>query len=133
MSAIVEVQERIQLAVARLAQLHKAAGEPNPVASLFANIRGLEKMLASLENEFQRLARTEELEICRYRLLPEPGSRPTVTAIAKAWTQYQALFSSVYDAIISGPKQRSRTTKQVLAQTQFAFGYTFSGSIRAGL
>jgi hypothetical protein len=129
MSAIVELQQRIQSTVARIAEFEKAAAQPNSPPSLLANIRGLEKLLASLEYDFERLARSEELDICKYRLLPQAGERPTLTAIARAWTQYQVLFSSVFDAITRGAKKRGRTGKQTLAQTQFAFGYTFSGSI----
>jgi hypothetical protein len=128
MSAIAEVRERIQLTVARIKQLEKAAAEPNPVASLFANIRGLEKVLQSLEEDFAQLARSEELEVCRYRLLPEPGQRPAMAGIAKAWMTYQELFSSVYEALVRGRRKRG-IGKQVLAQTQLGFEYTFSGSI----
>jgi hypothetical protein len=140
MSAIVEIQERIQNTVALIARYEKVAAQPNSPPSLRASIQGLEKLQESLEREFEKIAHDEELEICRYRLLPEQGERPALAAIAKAWTQYQTLFSSVYDAIKNRnePKKKPRTRKprtrkESLAETQFAFSYTFSGSIGVAL
>lgn len=130
MSAIVEIQERIQSTVARIAEYEKAALLPGAPASLAIGIRSLEKLKAELEQDFAKLARDEELEVCKYRLLPQQGIRPSITAIANAWTRYQSLFSSVYEALL---KQRSGkrkvSTRQARTETQFAFAYTFTGSI----
>ena len=130
MSALVEILDRIESTNERILQLEKAVLQPRAPASLRVSIRAMEKLRASLEQDFERLAMDEETEVCRYRLLPQQGERPSVTAISRAWIQYQTLFSSVYDSIKHGARKRtSRTSKQSVEQTEFAFAYTFSGSI----
>jgi hypothetical protein len=60
----------------------------------------------------------------KYRLLPQYGHRPSVTAIANAWIKYQAMFSSVYDALLKQETRASkgkRTSKQSRLETEFAF------------
>jgi hypothetical protein len=57
MSAIVELQDRIQDTVTRIAEYEKALLLPNPPRSLLMGIRSLEKLRAELESDFARLAR----------------------------------------------------------------------------
>lgn len=128
MSAIIEIQERIQGTVALLAEYEKAALRPGAPASLRVNIRSLEKLSSQLEQEFHEIAAHEELDVCRYRLLID-RERPAFGSITRAWGQFQALFSSVYDAVKNGPKKRGRISKHVIAATQFGFAFTFPGSV----
>jgi hypothetical protein len=132
MSAIVEIQERIQSTVARIAEYEKAALLPGAPQSLLVGIRSLEKLKAELERDFERIAASDEIEVCRYRLIPSLGQRPTLGAIANAWDQFQLLFSSVYDAVKNGPPVK-RAAKRSLLETQFALGFVYSGSIGAVL
>jgi hypothetical protein len=129
MSAIVELQERIQDTVARIAEYEKAALLPNAPRSLLMGIRSLEKLKAELESDFAKLAAQDELEICKYRLLPPTEERPRLDAIVNAWGQYQLLFSAVYDAVRHGGVAKKRTSKEALEETAFGFAFTFTGSI----
>src|SRR5437868_2058803 len=104
MSAIVEIRDRIQATITRIAEYEKAARAPGAPESIFIGIRSLEKQRAALEADFTRVAKDEELEICRYRLMPAKTERPRLGAIADAWNTYQALFSSLYTAIKHGPQ-----------------------------
>jgi hypothetical protein len=132
MSAVAEILDRIESTNERVLQLERAALHPGAPASLRVSIRAMEKLKASLERDFERLAMDEETEVCRYRLLPKQGERPSVTAIARAWTNYQSFFSSVYDSLKNG-RDKKRTRKKSIEQTQLAFAYTFSGSIGVAL
>jgi hypothetical protein len=89
----------------------------------------LEKIRAELEVDFLRIARSEEVEICRYRLLPPKTRRSTIGAIGNAWVKYQMLFSSIYDAVKQQGPVKGRTSKQVSSETDFGFEYTFAGSV----
>jgi hypothetical protein len=128
MSAVVEVQERLQETIRLIMECERAAVRPNAPRSLLVQIRSLEKVKDSLEREFEKYAAAEELEICRYRLIPQEGQRPSIHAIVNAWGKYQAMFSSVYDAVKRGPLE-GRTKKRSFEETDFAFGYAYSGSI----
>lgn len=128
MSAIVELQERIQSTIALIAEHEKAALTLNPPPSLLVNIRSLEKLQSQLERDFERMAASLELEVCKYRLIPDYGHRHYLSRIADAWNDFQNLFSSVYDAIKNGPV-KTRVSKESIEQTQFAFSFAYSGSI----
>lgn len=132
MSALVEIQERIQDTIRLIGECERAAARPNAPRSLFIQIRSLEKVKDSLEREFEKYAAAEELEICRYRLIPHERQRPSMNAIVNAWSSYQELFSSVYDAVKRGPLQ-GRIKKQAYEETDFAFAYAYSGSIGVAL
>ena len=129
MSAIVEIRERIQNTVARIAEYEKASLLPGAPSSLGIAIRSLEKMQAELERDFARLAREDESQICRYRLLPQHGDRPSISAITDAWKGFQTFFASVYAAVAKNNGSTRRSAKAARAEVEFAFGYTFSGSI----
>ncbi|SPF43699.1 hypothetical protein SBA4_3090018 [Candidatus Sulfopaludibacter sp. SbA4] len=129
MSALAEIRDRIEKTVIRIAEYEKAAARPNSPLSLVANIRALEKVQASLEREFENLAHEEELEICRYKLLPEHGQRPSISAIADAWGSYQDYFSSIYATVATRNSTKKKTARAARQESQFGFGYTFSGSI----
>lgn len=75
MSAILEIRERIEKTVARISEYEKALLLPGAPQSLMVSIRSLEKMRIELERDFAILAREEESQICRYRLLPQQGLR----------------------------------------------------------
>ncbi len=126
MSVIVELFDRIQGTNALIAEYEKAAVRPGAPGSLFAQIRGLQKLRDSLEQEFSKYARDDELEVCRYRLIPQANQRPVIDAISSAWHEYQSLFSSVYSAVA---KNTSGKPRQLAQETQFIFAFTFSGSI----
>jgi len=132
MSAVVELQERIQSIVTLIAECERAASRPDPPASLLAQIRSLEKLRGSLEQEFEKYAAAEELEVCRYRLIPLEGQRASLNAIVNAWGKYQALFSSVYDAVKRG-RLEGRIKRRSLEETEFAFGFAYAGSIGLAL
>jgi hypothetical protein len=132
-SALVELCDRIESTNLRIRESQKALRTPDAPKSILFTIRSLEKVLTDLERAFVNAAKDEELEVCKYRLIPELGLRPKITAIAKAWTRYQELFSSVYDSIQKTNGRRSRTSKQAKLETEFAYAYTFSGSIGVAL
>ncbi len=126
MSAIVELLDRIQGTNALIAEYEKAASRPGAPKSVSAQIRGLEKLKESLEQEFSKYARDDELEVCRYRLIPESTQRPVIDAISNAWREYQSMFSAVYAAVTKSTPGKPR---QIAQETQFIFAFAFSGSI----
>jgi hypothetical protein len=131
MSAIIEIQQRIEGTNALIAEYEKSALRPNAPPSLSINIRSLEKSKRELELDFEELARREELDVCRYRLLTD--AQPTLASVSSAWGRFQDLFSSVYDALKNGPRKQGQIAKHDLAATQFGFGFTFEGSVGVAL
>lgn len=133
MSAILELQDRIQNTIALITQYEKAIAEPGAPSSLRVSIRGLQKLLASLEREFEKYAHEEELEICRYRLIPNQSERHNLAAIGNIWSRYQSFFSAVYAAVANKNSEKRRSTKALRSESEFAFRYAFSKSIGVAL
>jgi hypothetical protein len=135
MSALAEIQDRIQSTSALISQYESAiAGYKGQApASLPANIRSLEKLRNRLEREFLEVAQDQQMEVYRYRLLEETD-RPTLAAVASAWAGFQSLFGEVYGAIgktaeaavaRKGKKEKGST----VSVPQLGYAYTFPGSI----
>ena len=107
MSAVVELRQRIESIGALIEEHERAALRKDAPPSLYANIRALEKQRRRLEREFEDIAAQERLDVYRYRLLLEADRRPLV-ALAKPWSQFQALFSAIYDSLKNGAATKPR-------------------------
>ena len=128
MSALVEIQKRIESTGALIAQYESAIARDPASAppSLYANIRALEKLVRRLDAEFLSVTQEMGMEVYRYRLLNE--SPPTLAGVADAWAKFQALFGSVYTAIKKQGGKKGRKAPEVQIP-EFGYGYTFSSSI----
>lgn len=129
MSALVELQDRIQSTNALIAEHERAAVGvgPTPPRSLLANIRALEKLKRRLESEYLGVAAQLELEVYRYRILNE-SERVTLPGIAEAWAGFQNFFGSVYTALTESEKPKGK--KPIQSQRlELGYGYSFASSI----
>lgn len=129
MSAIVELQDRIQSTNALIAEHECAAAEIGiePPRSLLVNIRALEKLKLRLEAEYLDLAAEMELEVYRYRILNE-SERVTFAAVSEAWSKFQVFFDSVYSALTKSSKAKGKKPVQP-EKMDLGYGYSFASSI----
>jgi hypothetical protein len=129
MSAIVELQDRIQSTNALIAEHERAialSGKDAP-GSVVANIRALEKLQRRLEREYFQVAAQLELEVYRYRILND-SDRPTLAGIAHAWVSFQEFFGSVYSSLTRSGKNKRK--KPVGTETlDLGYGYSFASSV----
>jgi hypothetical protein len=129
MSALSGLLQHIRETDALIADYERAALRPASPLSLLINLRSLQKLKSQLATEFEQLAMQQSMDVYRYRLLLDQD-QPPLTAVAKPWAQFQALFSAIYDAIKNGaPTASRRMTKQDALATQFHFAFTFPGSV----
>jgi len=129
MAELLEIITQIEDTEAAIARTEQAfATYPNESGLRFA-LASLQKRQEALSADFNRLAAARGLDVCSYRLFNKSSSRPTLRAFANALHDFQELFTSVYDALAKGPKQRSRPGVESVAQTAFGFGYSFTGSL----
>jgi hypothetical protein len=125
---ILDLQTKLQDTNTAMAELERAVVRDPTSLSLAANLRSLQKRHLMLEENFVSLANELELDVCKYRLFPESG-RPTIAALSHVWSDFQNLFSVVYDALKSGPKIRARVSAETTSETSFGFAYAYSGSV----
>lgn len=129
MSELLDIQEKLRDTSAAIAQFEQAIAQEPSSASAAAMLQSFEKRRNVLEEEFQRTAKRVGTDACSYRFFSD-FVRPTVTPLCAALSDFQTLYSVVYDAIKSGPKKQSRKLPpDVVDESSFFFGYTFSGSV----
>lgn len=128
MSALVELQLKIQDTTAAMAQLERLIMDTPDLPSLLANTRSLEKRLRNLEHQFRAEADQVGVDVCRYRVFAN-GSQPTLLGFAGPLIGFQNLVSLTYGAIIEGAKPTAHLKKEVVKESTFGFGYAFSGSL----
>lgn len=128
MSALAEVQRRLQSTNALLAEYRHALNVPTNQgmrASLAFNIRSLETLRAELEDEFIELTSLQGMDVYRYRLL-DTGDTPMLGAIAEAWSKFQNLFGVVYKSLWPEPDDKKSPPRPV---PQLGYSYAFPGSV----
>jgi hypothetical protein len=129
MSALVELQNRIQSTNALIAEHERAAAESGiePPRSLLANILALEKLKRRLEVEYLDLAAEMELEVYRYRILND-SERVTFAAVSESWSKFQIFFDSVYASLTQSAKRKGKKPVQP-ERMDLGYGYSFASSI----
>jgi len=93
-------------------------------------LRSLEARRDDLLSELSQLTRSEHVEICDYRIIPEDERSYAIAGVSSALKQFQETVTSVFDAMRSlKPKSRAKVSPEVIQKTQFDFGFAYSGSL----
>jgi hypothetical protein len=130
MSLLADLQDDLQAASAAVAHAERTATLYPDVPSVLATLRTIEAHRRSLEEQFAAAANDLGLDICSYRIEFDDRRRATIASLTAALGTFQKVFTSVFDALTNGAKQRARTVSDyVLDATSFGFGYTFPGSV----
>lgn len=133
MNRISEIQEQLLETNAAIAEVEKAIANDSKSLSLSAMMKSIQKRYQKLETDFLAEVDNLGIDVCSYRIFGEeerPEERPTIKALSSVLGDFQALVSTVYDALKTAtPKVRARISADVAAETEFRFGYTFPGSV----
>jgi len=129
MNRVSEIQEKLLETNAAMAEVEKAIANDPKSLSLSAMMKSIEKRYQKLESDFMAAVDSLGIDVCAYRIFGEE-ERPTLKALSSILGDFQTLVSTVYDAIKTTiPKVRARISAEVVAETEFRFGYTFPGSV----
>jgi hypothetical protein len=126
MSALLELQERLEEVGAAIGRLEPALAEERS-PSLVANLHSLQNYRLRLEQEFIEEANERGQDVCSYRLFSE-NFRPTASALASALGGFQRALSVSFQALKNGPKDTVSVTKETVRDTELGIAYTFPGS-----
>ena len=137
MSALAEIQERVQSTGALIEQYNRSL-RPDSPRSVLANIRSLEKLHRRLQREFEQIAAEEEFDVYHYRILH--SERATINGLTSAWREFQNALAVVYSSIKSGgaikekpkrgrKKQQTESLLPLRPPLELGFGYAYPGSI----
>jgi len=97
--------------------------------TIMANLESLAKRATALEDSFLHNAHQEHMDVCTYRMIANDNANYPILSLGSALGDLQRWFSTVYDALKNGPKQRARLAPEVLQHTTLNFAFTFSGSV----
>lgn len=123
------VVERARKAQASVSRLEQALARNPKDDSLRVNLAAKQKLARRAEEQFQRLAEINQIEVCRYRLLPEATENFALPHVSRSLLEYQNLFSQVHDAKRNGKKQRAVIGAEAWAESLLEFGYSYAGSL----
>jgi hypothetical protein len=102
--------------------------------SLLVDRDSLLKRQRTLEHIFDALTDEQMIDVCRYSFVPEESDRYPLLSLTKILTEFQELFTAVFDAVKTGkPKVRAKSSADIVQQSSFDFGYTAAGSLRVAL
>src|SRR5271167_3385584 len=95
MSALLEIQRRIDAATVRVKALEHALIEHPGFPSIAANLESAVRIQRQLESQFFDVAAESGMEVCRYRAFNDIEDTKTAPALA-AIAEFQRLVSVVY-------------------------------------
>ncbi len=129
MTRLLDTVNKLQKTNAVIRNLQDAVAKHPDTPSLVVNLRSLERRRRDLEMLFGRLTHEDLEDVCSYRIFSDrEDGRIPISSLASALVDFQALFSTVYDAIKNGARHRIRHRPEIAAATTFEYGYSFAGS-----
>lgn len=130
MNGLLDLREKLQDTHATMRRLQAAIAASPDEEGLVLMAESLMQRQASLEASFSEAANAEQLDICKYRLIPEMGNTYPILGVAKILGEFQQLVTSVFDAIKTHkPKARARIAPELVQLSTFDFGYAVPGSL----
>jgi len=134
MNTLLDIRDKLQDTHATIAKLRAAIAAKPEDDSLTLMAESLLRRQQQLEAAFAQAANSQQLDICKYRLIPETGETYPILAISKILAAFQELVTTVFDAIKSNrPKVRERIAPEVVQLSSFDFGYVTFGSLEVVL
>ena len=129
MSELLALRNRLQETSSAITHLERSLAQNPDSPVVQFNLESVVRRFEQLESEFVGLADRKALDVCAYRLFTDEPEGPSIRGFSGALHEFQASFSSLYDAIKNGRRLRTVLTPDVDAATRFNFGYAYSGSV----
>lgn len=128
MSNVLQIQDKLRENTALIARLEKSLAV-HQSRETAASLRSLYKLNHVYEEEFKATAAADLVDVISYRIF-DGLKQPTMALVGKALDSFQTLYAVMYAAISSGKsKPTAYLSPEVVANTSFQFGYTYSGSL----
>jgi len=128
MSVILDVINKLQDTSVEISKFEEHL-KKSPSKTVSLALDSLYKVREKLESEFSDIANIEHLDICDYRLIADKSDRLSVSALSSTLKEFQTMFTVVFNALKTGPKERAIVAPDIAQQSSFDFAYTYSGSL----
>ena len=98
--------------------------------SLRMTLSSAVRMAERMERELYEIAATEQVDLCRYRLVRHAGGDNfALQSVSRSLEAFQDTVSYVYEAITGKPRKRAGLTRDARRETAMQFGYSYAGSL----
>lgn len=121
--------DKLAKAYGEIARLEHSALEKGPDQFVLLQLSSLKRMATQLENEWKEISRFRHHEVCLYRVIDPSRHNFSVSPVFRSLATFQSLFSQVFDALSTQPKERARISVDIEQQTDLKLAYTFPGSL----
>lgn len=129
MSDYAFVAERAKKAFASVARLELALAQNPDDKGIAINLSSMRRVAEQARVELERLAQINCIEVCQYRLVPEPTGEYGLGHVSRSLLEYQNLFTQLYDSFKNGPKLRATFGRDSELESMLDFAYSYSGSL----
>jgi hypothetical protein len=121
--------ERARAAAAMVSGLEdRLAHNPDDLA-LRISLSSAVRMAERMERELYEVAASEQVDLCRYRLVRHTGPGFALSGVSRSLAAFQETVSYVYEALAGRPLKRPALTDNALRRSELLFGYSFAGSL----
>ena len=129
MSELLVLQRKLQRTASTITKLERQLADAPSSFVLSIRLQSIVKHHEKLQADFYALADKKSLDVCTYRLFGQADDGLSLRGFTAALYEFQASFSSLYDALKSGPRKRTKLGADVVSATRFGFGYAYTGSV----
>jgi len=130
MNVLLDLREKLQDTHATMAHLRRAIAASPDDEGLALMAESLAHRQEVLQANFSEAANSNQLDVCKYRLIPETGEAYPILGLSKILGEFQELVTTVFDAIKTRkPKTRARIAPELVQLSSFDFGYVVPGSL----
>ena len=133
MSDYAFVADRAKKVFASVSRLENRLAERPSDRAVQINLSAMRKQALQVQEELERLAALNQMEICQYRIIPISENGYGLGRVSKSLLEYQNLFSQIYDAFKNGIKSKATFGADVIEESSLNFAYSYSGSLGVAL
>ena len=129
MNVLIDVIDKINSTQSAMRRIEDELSIAPDNISLQATYQTLFKRHQNLEEKFLDYSIQDSLDVCTFRLLSEVSGRYPILALGDALHTFQNWFSSIYDALKTGPKERARLSADTVSESSLNFAFSYPGSV----
>ncbi len=133
MSQLQTLVEKLQDTDAMIRQMREAIEQDTSDEILKSNRASIEKRRNDLARRLDYALNATQSELVSYRIIRDHSKTYPAKAVAAAITAFQELFTSVFDALNTQPKQRYRPSIESQQLSTFDFAGAAAGSVIVSL
>lgn len=133
MSTLQHLIDELNDTTRALAEITSASADDRTDEILRINLESIEKRRDDLGRRIDEHLATSQKSMVQYRIHRQSSEQYPAKAVGEALEKFQDLLTSIYDALINGPKKRFRPSPESVEKTTLNFAGATAGSVRIAM